>query len=238
MPYRPRRIRRVSANSKKNVFVTFALILLLIYGALFWILPWFVNGLGFIKNYSNPPKKTENNILDDESLAPPIFTIPYEATNSSKITVSGYASYGTTVKIYVDETLEEEVETKEDSTFLAENINLKLGTNNINGKSTKSGKESLVSKNIKIVFDNDKPSLQLSEPEDNKPIQGERKIKISGKSEAGAKVFINNSQVIVNADGSFSSEKQLNDGENNFEIKAEDQATNSTIISRKVIFTP
>lgn len=238
MSYRPRRVRRVTANSKKNVVVTIALILIILYGTLFWILPWFVQGVGVIKDYSNPPKKTVDSVIDDTSLAPPVFTIPYEATNSSKITISGYATYGTRVKIFVNDTEELETDAKEDSTFIAENISLNQDINTIYGTTIKDGKESLSSKNIKIIFDKDKPSLQVSEPEDNRTVQGERKLKISGKSEAGVKVYINNSQVIIDSDGNFSAEKQLNDGENIFEIKAEDQATNATTVFRKVTFTP
>ena len=63
-------------------------------------------------------------------------------------------------------------------------------------------------------------------------------MKISGKTEVGAKIIINGNQVIVNSEGNFSSDNILNDGENIFNIKAVDSASNYAEISRVVNFTP
>lgn len=235
------RSRKFSRNyvkkSKRNVVVTFILILVISYTTLAFLLPWFINGIGSIKKVLDPPKQVENTI-DDNTLAPPVINIPYESTNSGTIDISGYATYGSQVKIYIDDQLKQTTDVKEDGSFVTTDIDLMLGINNIYGKTTSDGKESLASKTIKIIYDNEKPRLEVSEPSDNKNVQGERKLKISGITEPEVKIFINNSQTIVDKDGNFSTERQLSDGENNFEIKAEDSATNSTTISRKIVFTP
>ena len=125
-----------------------------------------------------------------------------------------------------------------DGSFIIENVSLVLGTNNIYGKTLDEGEESLPSKTIRVLYDNEKLPLAIFEPEDGKKIQGERKLRISGKTEPGARVFINGSQTIVDKDGNFFTEQLLNDGDNNFNIRAEDSATNITEVERSVSFTP
>ncbi len=237
MAYKRRNVRKIASKSKRNLVVTLVLVLIIIYATISWIFPWFVEGIGSIKNLINPPKTISNNI-EDSSLAPPVLNIPYESTNSSIINILGYATYGTAVKLYVDEQLQDTVDTKDDGTFIIEGVNLAIGINNIYGKTSDGEKTSLPSKNIRIIYDNEKPTLEVSEPEDGKTIQGDRKIKITGKTEPEVKVFINSNQVIVDKEGNFAKDFELNDGENNFEIKAVDQASNSTEISRKVNFIP
>jgi len=140
----------------------------------------------------------------------------------------------------LDDENKDTVDVSEGGSFTFKNINLSLGTNNIYAKTVDDkNQESLTSKLIKIIYDNEKPSLTISEPEDGKKIQGgDKKVKISGNTEAGAQVFINDSQIIVDKDGNFSKELPLNEGDNNFNIKALDSATNRAEISRKVTYQP
>lgn len=97
---------------------------------------------------------------------------------------------------------------------------------------------SLPSKTIRVIFDDEKPLLSVSEPEDGKSVSGERKIKIAGKTEPKSQIYINGSQIIVDNEGNFSSERALNDGDNIFTIKAVDASSNFSEISRRIIFNP
>lgn len=206
------------------------------YATIQWILPYFISGIGFINSIIKPSKKviTQNSV----ALAPPVLNIPYEATNTAQINISGFSTPNSKVKIYLDDEPKHEAEVLSDGSFTAENVSLVLGTNNIYGKTLDEGGESLPSKIIKVTYDNEKPLLNISEPEDGKKVQGERKLKISGKTEPGSRVFINGSQTIVDGDGNFFTEQLLNDGDNNFNIRAEDLATNITDVERSVSFTP
>ncbi|MBI2040306.1 hypothetical protein HYT18_04475 [Candidatus Microgenomates bacterium] len=238
--YRSRRsTRKLARKSKRNFILTLILVIFLIYATISWILPFFINALGYINSLVKPPAKLVLESSENASLAPPVFNIPYEATNSPQINIQGYASPNILVRLYLDEGSTKEVNAQSDGSFLIENVELALGTNNIWGKTVdEKGKESLSSKTIKIIFDNEKPLLEVTEPEDGKQISGERRLKLTGKTEAEAKVFINDSRVIVDKDGNFSTDQSLNDGENIFTIKAIDQASNSSEIVRRVIFTP
>jgi len=238
MSYRRRSVRRIASKSKKNFLTT--LIITVVMGlSLIWLLPQFINIVGSIKETVKPAEKTLVEESDTAGLPPPILNIPFEATNTSEIDITGYSTANSKVKLFLDETEVEVVDVTTDGSFIFRNVSLNLGTNNFYGKTLdEEGKESLPSKTIRILYDNEKPSLEVREPEDNRNISGERKIKISGVTEINAQIYINGSQVIVDKEGNFQTELMLNDGENIFNIKAQDSASNSTEISRRVNFTP
>lgn len=239
--YQSRRsIKRLARKSRRNFLITIILVLALSYVTLTWILPTFIGGIGFITNTINPAKKPESNIKDNLTLAPPVLNIPFEATASSQIDIKGYTTPNSKVKLFIDDEPKDTVSSDTDGSFTFKNVSLNLGTNNIYGKTTDDkGNESLPSKLIKLNFDNEKPTLSISEPEDNKKIQGgEKKIRVSGKTEPGNNVFINGTQAIVNFEGNFSIEQPLNDGDNLITIKATDQAANTAQEQRTVNYTP
>lgn len=234
-----RSAKRLARRTKNNFILTLIVTGLLIYATITWVLPFFIGGIGFVKNFINPAEKKIPSISEASSLAPPVLNIPYEATNSAQISIKGYGVPNSKVKIYVDDQ-DQTVDVSSDGSFTAEDVTLSLGTNNIYGKTIdENGKESLPSKTIKIQYTYDKPNLTINQPEDNKTIQGgDKKITISGKTDQGDKIFINGSQIIVGSDGSFSSDQPLNDGDNIFDIKAVDNASNTTETQRKVTYTP
>ena len=237
--YRSRALRRTAQRSKRNFIISLVLITVFSYLVLLWILPNFIGLLGSVKNFIHPSEKKVNLEKLLTTLAPPVLNILYEATSTAQINIQGYSSPNLKVKLFVDDEEKQTTDVSPDGSFVFQNIDLRIGTNNIYGKTIdEQGSESLPSKTLKIIFDNEKPSLDLSEPEDGKKIQGERKIKFSGKTEIGAKVYISGNQVIVDKDGNFSSNQSLNDGDNNFTIKAQDSAQNFNEISRRINFTP
>lgn len=237
--YQYRNFKRAQNKSKQNFAVSLVIIITLLYITFAWILPNLIGGLGFIKNFTQPNKKVVN-IETQTTLAPPVLNIPYEATNTAQISIDGYSTPDAKIELFVDDEKKDIVDVSSDGSFNIKNISLSLGTNNIYGKTIDDqNRESLASKTLKIIYDNEKPALSISEPEDNKTINGgDKKIKISGKTEIGANLYINNTQVIVDKEGNFSQTLDINEGDNNFNIKAVDQAFNTTEASRKVTFKP
>lgn len=235
-----RSTRRLVAKSKKNFIITLILIMILGYSMLVWVLPFFINGIGVVKNTVKPTQKITAPISQNANLAPPVLNIPYEATNASKINIKGYGTPDSKVKLYLDDEEKQTISVSDDGSFTFEDVALFLGVNNIHSTTVDdSDKESLPSKTIRLLYNNEKPTLKINEPEDNKTIKGgDKKVKISGKTDPGVKVFINSSWVIVDNDGNFSSEQSLNDGDNIFTIKANDIASNITELERKVIYQP
>lgn len=239
--YQSRRaVKRLARKSQKNFIITLVITGILIYATFTWVLPAFIGSIGFIKNITSPQTKSVTQPSENVSLAPPVLNIPYEATNTAQIDLSGFGTPGSKVKLYLDDDLKQTIDVSSDGSFTFKDIALSLGTNNIYGKTIDdNGKESLPSKTIRLLYDNEKPSLTISEPEDNKTVQGsDKKIKVSGKTDPGVQIFVNGTQVIVDQNGNFSQDLALNDGDNIFSIKAVDIASNTTELQRKVIYTP
>ena len=236
--YQSRRsAKRLARQSKRNFIITLFIIVGLTYATIQWILPTLISGIGFINSIVKPPRQVITP--ENSSLAPPVLNIPYQATNTAQIDIRGFATPLSKVKVYLDDEAKHEAEVSSDGSFIIENVSLVLGTNNIYGKTVdEKEEESLPSKTIRVLYDNEKPFLNISEPEDGKKVQGERKLRIAGKTEPGSRVFINGNQTIVDKNGNFSTEQLLNDGDNNFNIRAEDLAANSSEVERSVSFTP
>lgn len=238
--YHSRRlIKKYSQKSKRKLFLTLIITGFLLYSTLIWILPNFINIIGVIKNTLKPPKQTVSRLVKEGTFAPPILNIPYEATNTASVNISGFGTVNSKVRLYLDDEAKQTVDVSSDRTFTFENVPLNWGTNNIYGTTLDSNRESLPSKTIKLIYDNQNPALSVNEPEDNKIIQGgDKKVQTTGRTDPGAKVFINNTQIIVGKNGDFSSEQSLNEGENTITIKAVSPASNTTEIQRRVIYEP
>lgn len=235
-----RSVKRLARKSRRNFIVTLIIVIILIYSTITWVLPSFVNGIGFITNIIKPSQKTLAPSSQDSAIAPPVLSIPYEATNSAQIDIKGFGTPNSKVKLYIDDESKQTVDVSSDGSFTLQNVSLSLGTNNIYATTVdEQNKESLPSKTIRLIYDNQKPPLSINEPDDNKVVQGgDKKIKVSGKTDAAVKVFINGTQVIIDKDGNFSSDIALNDGANTLSIKAVDVASNETELQRQVVFQP
>lgn len=241
MAYRSRRAaRRLARKSKNRFIITIIIVIILIYATITWVLPTFIGSVGFITNIIKPAQKPVIQSSQNAALAPPILSIPFEATNASQIDIKGYGTPDSKVKLYIDDESQQTVDVDSDGSFTFQNVSLNLGTNNIYAKTIDDqNKESLPSKTIKLLFDNQKPPLSINEPEDNKQIQGgDKKVKVAGKTDPGVKIFVNGTQAVVDNDGNFSIDQPLNEGDNTITVKAVDIASNSTEIQRKVTYKP
>lgn len=237
--FKPYSIRRSEKHTRNRLVFTVVLSAVLIYLLLFWIIPNLIGGLSLLNRFKGTPPA--QNVVEDSKLAPPVLNIPYEATNTAQINIKGYAQSGTVVEIYLDDNLQTRVQTKEDGSFLAEGITLFLGTNSISGKTLdQEDHQSLSSKPIRIVYDNERPRLELESPADNLEVKGERKLQVKGSTTPGEEitVTISGSRTIVNDDGTFTLTINLSDGENLILVVATDKAGNSRELSAKVTFQP
>lgn len=236
--YTPYSERRLARKSRNKLIFTLILAAGLLYVFLFWFLPTIIGSLSFLNKSST---KT-NDLKDAAAIAPPVLNIPFEATNSSPIQIKGYSTANSKVEIYVDDELKSSIMTQEDGSFTSEDIELSLGKNNITGVTLDDqDHKSYPSKNIVVIFDNQKPKLEISEPQDNQEIVGgDKKVKLSGSTDPvdEAVVTINGSRIILDSNGGFSQMMNINEGDNNFNIKASDSAGNVTELDKKVTWKP
>ncbi len=170
---------------------------------------------------------------------PPILDPVAEATNSGRIAVSGFAEKETTVKIYVNGRESVKVLADKDGRFNASRVMLEEGTNTLHATAVKEDKESSPSAEFTVIFKKNAPKLEISFPNEGQKFFSDSKdITISGETDSGNRVTVNDRLVIVNSNGKFDFRVSLSSGENTFKIAATDDAGNKTEMERKVNYTP
>jgi len=234
--YRPRSVRRLEKKAKRNLILSIIIFLIFAYFLITWGLPTLIGGLTIFNKFK-PAAQVEE--IEDTGLAPPVLNIPFEATNSADLKISGYATEDSQVEIYFDDSLKDTVDTSIDGSFETGNLNLIEGTNYIHAITKNGDKKSLPSKTIKLLYSKEEPKLEVSEPPDNHQIKGgDKKVKVSGSVDNQNPITINGTTVIVNAEGNFSTEISLNEGDNTVTIIATNNFGNSKKIEKKVTYNP
>ncbi len=232
--FKPRSVRHSESRAKRNLMVTIVGILVATVVFFMWGLPFIIGQLSFLNKRNAPIDASELKI--DEAIAPPVLYIPYEATNSATLPISGYASPLSRVEVYIDDEIKSQTATDSEGKFTTEPIPLNLGTNNIKAVTlSDSNKKSLPSKNIKLYFSNEKPALEISEPVDGAEIKGgDKKVRVAGKTDVNNHVAVNGSTVIVDGEGNFQTVLALNEGDNTITLVSSNSFGNSNSIERKV----
>ena len=170
----------------------------------------------------------------------PRLEAPYTATNSARITITGYAEASTTLEVFLNNRSLKKILLGKDGQISLPNITLDEGDNKITAISKDTaGNTSQPSDPLTIVYKNKVPVLEINDPQEGQTFSGDNKqITINGITDVGATVTINNRLVLVNDDGSFSYPVSLNNGDNTFNIVSIDIAGNQTTVERKVTFNP
>lgn len=142
------------------------------------------------------------------------------ATNSANLTFSGTALNFDKLEIYLNDEKQDEI-TISDS-FSGEIKGLEKGTNTIHfiAKSS-SSKETKKTPSYDVLYKNEKPKLEISEPNDNSKTNKED-IKISGVTDKETTIRVNGQPLIVDVEGKFTTTFRLKEGENKIQITAED----------------
>ena len=103
----------------------------------------------------------------DTYVAPPSLNPLVPATNSAQINVSGYASAGQTVKLYVNGSFADQAQAKSDGSFAFSDVTLAKGTNSIKAKAASgTNAESNFSNLVTISYLSQNPTLTIDQPQD------------------------------------------------------------------------
>lgn len=219
--------------TKKTVFlgsITVVLtILLLVFGLPLLIRLSVFLGQGRSKN------QAENEVKKLPPVAPRL-VIPYEATNSGEIKVSGFAEAKVTVELFKNDVSVGKTEVTENGDFTFDKLSLAEGQNQFTAmaatEETGSGDDS---KAVMVIYDKTAPALSLNNPSEESLTVDYADFDILGKTESGASVSINNRIAVVDNDGTFKLKWQLNTGKNELEITSRDLAGNET--KKKITIT-
>lgn len=232
------RLRTTEERKNLRTAVVLGVMTILLLGGVFVFgLPTVAKFAAFLSDLRKSGEPVEIN--DTTPPAPPRLDSLPEATNKTQIEVSGESEPGATVIILFN---------KEDHDALADNegsfrftFELDDGENTLvaSAKDT-AGNESQKTDEFSITFDDEDPSLDIASPSEGASFFGakQRQIIIEGITDAESTLAINDRFVLVEEDGSFAFATTLSEGENTFNLKAQDKAGNQTEKSLKVNFSP
>lgn len=158
-------------------------------------------------------------------VAPPILNPLPTATNSATIIVSGETTTGELIKLYVNGKAVDKKSVKKNNTFTFSSVKLTKGTNEIKAKAvTEDDQESNYSPTVTIQYLDKAPTLEISAPLDGQTVKDNPTL--TGKTDTGVKVTVNDFWAITSDDGTFSYRLNLQQGDNRIKIIATDDAGN------------
>lgn len=186
--------------------------------------------------------KRNNSVADKYDKtppAPPFFDYFPEAVSKTGFEIKGKSEEGATIIInFNDATQEVLTETSGEFSY---NVSLIKGSNTFFATAKDaSGNESVKSKIVTVVFDNEPPKLDISTPGDGASYFGSKQkdLNITGSTEVGVTLYVNERYIEVNPEeGTFSYVYSLDVGENSLNFKSTDKAGNQTEKTYRVSFT-
>jgi hypothetical protein len=139
-------------------------------------------------------------------IEPPTLDPAVEATNSAEITIAGNASPKQHISLYLNGEVVDKTTAKSDRSFEFTNVTLKDGENSLKTKVlTDDNRESDYSNELTISLLKKAPQLTIESPQDGQGYKKEESpIKVSGQTDPGVKVTVNDFRAIVDDQGKYS----------------------------------
>ncbi len=223
---------RLKKHQKKQLLTSiflYGLLLLVVFYLMFSFgIKFLINGAVFIANLGSGGKNNNPALVKSSDFfgSIDIDSIP-SATNSAKIIVAGSAVNFDNLEFYLNDEKVKRTSLSSSDSFEEEIDGLEKGDNKIYiiAKSQKT-KDSKKSKTFTVTYMADKPKLEISEPQDQAKVN-QQDIKVSGSTNKETFITVNDSPVVVDANGNFQTSVRLREGENKLEITAQDMAGNT-----------
>jgi hypothetical protein len=170
----------------------------------------------------------------------PVFSALPQAIQENTLEISGYAEAKSQVVGVKNGSENTRVEANDKGEFKI-NVALDDGENKISLYSVDaSNNESSLSKEHIVLYDIEDPELEWEAPEDQKTIRNlrEQSIEVKGKVNEAAKVTLNDRQLSLSSENTFSTQFRLENGENKLKLKVIDLAGNEIEQERTIFFKP
>ena len=232
------RLERVrSKRAGKQGIIYLLLAVGLIVGMIIWGLPLAARlAGGLIKPEDDP------GLVEELRPTPPIFSDVPESTFSAQVRVAGFSQPGLDVVLFLNGAEFGRKLVSESGTFAFDQIPLSVGENVVYAyTATNSDLRSEQSRSYLVNFDEVKPVVTIESPKDGDVMRGtsQRIATFTGSvDELGSKVYIGERMAIVSADGKFSLQYQLIEGDQEIPIKAIDKAGNESVTMIKLRWEP
>lgn len=222
-------------KSRRQIFVFGTLSVLVIVVFFFFgfkLISSLAGLLGDVKSGDQPI-----DVSDTTPPAPPRPNFVPEYTNKDELILEGTAESGSTIKVEINNS-EKEIVTDAGGIFSV-TLPLKRGENDISLTATDNAGNESTNTDITVVFDNEKPELEVTKPTEGQKFygSGQKNLTLEGKTETEVTLTINGRTVPVDENGNFKYDSTLGDGENSFNIKSTDKAGNQTEVTVKVEYS-
>lgn len=218
-----RRAKKIESQLVKQIVILIAVTLLLAFLFFRYVIPSAIKLIS-----GNAPIQQESTANLTPPLVPVLSALA-TATNSATLQIKGYSQKGNQVVILNNSQEVKRADVAEDGSFSSE-LTLEKGQNSITTYAiAQNQQQSNVSPNSIILFDQEAPKLDISEPKDGQSISGNKNkvLTIKGNTEENAKMYLNDLFVFVKSDGSFATSIQLKSGGNDLNFRAVDVAGNT-----------
>lgn len=226
------RLLRNSDDDISKKTISLGLLTILLFGLIV------VFGLPLLVKFSillGEAKNKKNDEVVEKVLPPmiPRLILPFEATNSSRISISGVADPGVTVELLKNDVSLSKVKTTESGDFVIPDVDLETGENIFNAIAVADkGGSSELTKPLKVIFDDQAPEIILENPKTDTLSVDSADYTVLGKSEKGVSVTVSGRLAMVDDNGNFKLKVQLSIGKNELEIVVVDPAGNEV---RKIV---
>ncbi len=184
---------------------------------------------------------SQKYVAPDHSVMPqmPLLNTPPAYVADSNLKLTGFGTPSTQVQFILnDEENKTDVVPVGINGEFSHALTLQEGTNTIQAYSFDDhDRQSKTTKVYTVTLDSKKPELDIETPENHQEFSGrsQQLLKISGHTEAGAKVVANNVATTADQDGAFSLDYHLNEGRNELQITSTDRAENETTVTITVV---
>lgn len=169
-------------------------------------------------------------------IAPYLDPIP-EASTQNSVSITGKSEPGVKVILFIDGSQQSEVVTDNEGGFAFSNIQIGLSPTKIQVMAQdNAGNQSTKTREYTVYQDIQAPTIEILTPKKNEVFKStERTYKVTGKTEIGAYVYVNDQISVTDDQGNFAEDLALKDGGNEIKIKAIDKAGNE--IEEKIYMT-
>jgi len=228
--------REEKRSQRLAVLLGFATLLIIV-GLIFGGIPLLIG----LANFLGKINRSEPEVIAEDTIppVPPVFSAVPEATKSAYIKINGSSEPESIVEIYLNNELLLETSADEGGEFDVKKVNLEQGVNYLSGKAIdEAGNESQPSQETKVIYDNQAPNLEISQPGGNETVY-QQTLEIKGKTESDEiKITVNDYLAILEKEGEFNYLYELSEGKNTIKVMAIDPAGNQTEQELVITYTP
>jgi len=224
---RSSRLTRYAENQSKKQFLLFGIGTIIIIFLLIQfagpILGIFGNIIFGIRGEEN--ESTENSQLNEILFPPTLNELP-DATSSAQIDISGNSNYEEgEIVLYVNGNEVDTANLGDDQKFTFREVDLRNGENIIKAYYTIDKKKSDFSQEYTVRRSSEKPELEINSPSDGSTFKkADKRINVSGKTDANSTVTVNGFRAVVDSKGEFSYLLELNEGDNKISVESTNEA--------------